>query len=82
MASSVATNPKRLDDYVIRDPQRLGGEPVFKGTRVPVHSLFTYLRKGIALEQFLQDFEGVTREQALAVLDLAESDILARTRQP
>jgi len=72
----------RLCDYVVADPARLGGEPVFKGTRVPVRSLFEHLRDGISLDEFLQDFEGVTREQAQAIVDLAESGLLQQSRQP
>jgi uncharacterized protein (DUF433 family) len=75
----VATNrPKKLDDFVLVDPDCLGGEPVFKGTRVPVRTLFVYLRKGNALEQFLDHFEGVTREQAEGILELAECGILGQ----
>ena len=54
------------------DSERLGGEPVFRGTRVPVRSLFSYLEDGYSLAEFLNDFEGVTKAQAIAVLELAE----------
>jgi uncharacterized protein (DUF433 family) len=57
--------------YVSVNPNRLGGMPVFRGTRVPVKNLFDYLREGDDLDTFLDDFEGVTREQAQAVIDLA-----------
>jgi uncharacterized protein (DUF433 family) len=70
-----------LSDYVVSDPDRLGGEPVFVGTRVPVRSLFVYLRKGLPLEQFLDDFEGVGRDQAEAVLFLAQTGILDNIRR-
>jgi uncharacterized protein (DUF433 family) len=80
MAARAAPNIGSLQDYVVSDPDRLGGEPVFVGTRVPVRSLFVYLRKGLPLEQFLDDFEGVGRSQAEAVLSLAESDILEHIR--
>jgi uncharacterized protein (DUF433 family) len=76
MATIAQNRLKKLDDYILVDTDRLGGEPVFKGTRVPVRTLFVYLRKGIALEQFLDHFEGVTRQQAEAVLELAESGLL------
>ncbi len=52
------------------NPQRLGGVPVFKGTRVPVSYLFEYLSKGKSLETFLDDFDGVPREEALAALKM------------
>jgi uncharacterized protein (DUF433 family) len=62
--------PRRLTEWVEKDPQRLGGEPVFRGTRVPVKSLFDHLSPGDSLEVFLDDFPGVTREQVRAVLDM------------
>jgi uncharacterized protein (DUF433 family) len=69
-----------LDKVVSVDPERLGGEPVFKGTRVPVRSLFDHLKAGDGIEVFLDDFPGVTREQANAVLELAEEELLQRLR--
>ena len=48
--------------------ERLGGEPCFRGTRVPVKNLFDYLEGGDSLDDFLAGFPGVTREQAVAVL--------------
>jgi len=80
MASRTLTKPK-LSKYVLTDPNRLGGEPVFKGTRVPVRSLFVYMRNGRSLEEFLADFEGVGRRHAEAVLHLAEADILGQSRR-
>lgn len=65
-----------LARFVERDPLRLGGVPVFRGTRVPVKSLFDHLRAGDSLEAFLDDFPGVTREQAQAVIDLAGHQLL------
>ena len=52
------------------DPVILGGVPVFVGTRVPVKTLFDYLEAGDALDEFLNDFPSVTREQAVAALEL------------
>jgi uncharacterized protein (DUF433 family) len=51
----------------------LAGTPVFKGTRVPIESLFDHLEGGASLDEFLEDFPSVTREQAAKVLALAES---------
>jgi len=62
---------QRLAECVEKDPAQLGGEPVFRGTRVPVKSLFDHLSAGDSLETFLDDFPGVTREQVRAVLDVA-----------
>ena len=53
------------------DTEKLGGEAVFRGTRVPVQALFDYLKDGFDLATFLDDFRGVTREQAVAVLELS-----------
>jgi len=78
MPNALAFNSRRLKELVVSDPRRLGGEPVFKGTRVPVSSLFVYMRKGRPLEQFLDDFEGVGRKQAEAVLELAEASLFSR----
>ncbi|MCU0426293.1 MAG: DUF433 domain-containing protein [Candidatus Kapabacteria bacterium] len=50
------------------DPDILGGTPVFRGTRVPVESLFDHLADSISLDEFLDDFPTVSREQAVAVL--------------
>lgn len=57
--------------YVSVDADRLGGEPVFRQTRVPVQALFDYLADGYDLATFLDHFRGVTREQAEAVLELS-----------
>ena len=56
---------------VHRDPGILGGTPVFVGTRVPVKNLFDYLEAGDSLDVFLTSFPSVTREQAVAALELA-----------
>lgn len=53
------------------DPETLGGTPVFTGTRVPVESLFDHLEAGVPLEEFLEDFPSVNREQAVALLEAA-----------
>ena len=54
----------------------MSGTPCFYGSRVPVKTLFDCLAAGQTLEEFLEDFEGVTREQAVAVLELAGDDLL------
>jgi uncharacterized protein (DUF433 family) len=56
---------------VHRDPEIMGGTPVFVGTRVPVKTLFDYLEGGDSLEEFLNHFPSVRREQAVAALQLA-----------
>lgn len=59
------------------DPERMSGAPCFAGTRVPIQTLFVHLEAGDALHIFLEDFAGVTREQAVAVLELAHKSLLA-----
>ena len=56
---------------VHRDPDILGGKLVFVGTRVPVKSLFDHLEAGDSLDEFLESFRSVSREQAVAALELA-----------
>ena len=53
------------------DPEILGGTPVFVGTRVPVKSLYDYLEAGDSLDEFLESFPSVSRDQAVAALELA-----------
>jgi uncharacterized protein (DUF433 family) len=54
------------------DPEILGGTPVFRGTRVPIESLFDNLEAGMSLDEFLQDFPSVKKEQALAILEIKQ----------
>ena len=54
-------------------PEILCGTPVFKGTRVPIQSLFDHLKGGVSLDEFLEDFPSVTREQAIQLVALSES---------
>jgi uncharacterized protein (DUF433 family) len=70
----------QFGQVIHRDPDILGGTPVFVGTRVPVQSLFDYLEGGETLDQFLRQFPSVRREQALAALDLARDSLLAGAR--
>ena len=70
-----------VDAIVQVDPQILGGTPVFRGTRVPVKNLLDYLAAGDALDQFLDDFPTVKREQAVAALELAK-DLLTACARP
>lgn len=54
------------------DSEILGGTPVFNGTRVPIKNLFDYLETGETIKTFLEDFEGVTKEQVIKVLEISE----------
>jgi uncharacterized protein (DUF433 family) len=60
---------------VERSPEKVSGAWVFSGTRVPVKALFENLEDGATIDQFLEWFPGVTREQALAVLEFAEASL-------
>ena len=61
---------------VERTPDRVSGAWVFKGTRVPVRALFENLESGATIDQFLQWFPGVTREQIATVLEHAEQSLV------
>jgi|SRR5882724_9232041 len=67
----------RLFGLIWVNPERVSGEPCFYHTRVPIKTLFNCLEAGQTLDEFLDDFEGVTREQALAVLELAAKGLLS-----
>jgi uncharacterized protein (DUF433 family) len=58
------------------NPDRMSGAPCFTGTRVPIKNLFDYLEGGESLDEFLDGFPGVSREQAVAVIELAASGLL------
>ena len=58
------------------DPEILGGTPVFAGTRVPAQALIDYLEGGHPLDEFLDDFPSVSRQQAIAALELARDALL------
>jgi uncharacterized protein (DUF433 family) len=60
------------------DPEILGGTPVFVGTRVPLRNLIDYLEGGYSLDQFLDSFPSVSREQAVAALEAAHEALTAR----
>lgn len=65
------------DEFVTVDPDILGGTPVFKGTRVPVKTLFEYLGNNYSLEEFLECFPSVTRTMACQVLEGSETALLS-----
>lgn len=66
---------------VHRDPDILGGSPVFVGTRVPIKTLFDYLEAGDSLEVFLQEFPSVSHEQAVTALEIAR-EVLVTDAHP
>jgi uncharacterized protein (DUF433 family) len=61
-----------LGQVINIDSEILGGTPVFNGTRVPIKNLFDYLEAGHSIDYFLDDFEGVTRDQVLRVLEVSQ----------
>jgi uncharacterized protein (DUF433 family) len=71
MATITPKKEVEIEHLIWTDPERMSGTPCFYGTRVPVKTLFDYLEGGQSLKTFLDDFEGVSREQADAVLRLA-----------
>jgi uncharacterized protein (DUF433 family) len=66
------------DNVIVKDQDILGGEPVFRGTRVPFQALLDYLEHGKRLQEFLEQFPSVTREEAIAALEEAKSLVFAR----
>jgi uncharacterized protein (DUF433 family) len=62
------------------DPEILGGTPVFVGTRVPFRNLIDYLKRNHSLDEFLDAFPTVSREQAVAALEAAHEAVTARAR--
>ncbi len=63
---------------IIRDQNILGGEPVFRGTRVPFKILIEYLEGGETLDQFLEQYPSVSRELAIAAIEDARSSLLSK----
>ena len=67
-----------MDATITRDPEVMHGTPVFRGTRVPVQTLFDYLESGESLDDFLEGFPTVSRELAIRVLEESKELRLAR----
>ena len=63
---------------IIKDPEILGGEPVFRGTRVPFKILIEYLGGGDTLDQFLEQYPSVTREFAIAAIEEARLSLVSQ----
>ena len=62
------------------DPDILGGTPVFVGTRVPLRNLIDYIEDGYSLDEFLDDFPSVSREQVIAALEAACEALIGDAR--
>ena len=66
-----------IDDLITVDPDILGGTPVFKGTRVPVRTLFEYLENDYSLDEILECFPSLSREMVRKVLERSEQALLS-----
>ena len=77
-AGGVPSAMMDLKDIVHSDPEIVSGTPVFVGTRVPAQALLDYLEGGETIEEFLDDFPSVSREQAIAFIEEAGRALLAR----
>jgi uncharacterized protein (DUF433 family) len=69
----------KSSDLITVDPEILGGSPVFKGTRVPIKTLFEYLEDNHSLEEFLECFPSVSKEMAIRILERSGSTLLGGT---
>jgi uncharacterized protein (DUF433 family) len=69
---------QKQEPAVRSHPEILSGTPVFAGTRVPVRTLLDYLQGGDTLDDFLEDFPGVSRQQAVQFLEQAAEALLTR----
>lgn len=68
----------QTSEFITSSPQILGGTPVFVGTRVPVKNLTDYLEAGDTLDEFLEDFPSVSRQQAIGFLEQAKEALFAQ----
>jgi uncharacterized protein (DUF433 family) len=69
-----------MKNVVIKDENILGGEPVFRGTRVPFKILIDYLEGGDTLDQFLEQYPSVSRELAIAAIEEARSSLVSQLK--
>lgn len=69
-----------MPTVIVKDPNVLGGEPVFRGTRVPFRILMEYLEGGDTLDDFLEQYPTVSRELAVAAMEEARESLVAQLR--
>jgi len=69
-----------LNQLITKDPDVLGGTPVFRGTRVPFQNLLDYLEAGQTIDEFLADFPTVTRQNAVEALEHAKALVINQLR--
>ena len=70
----------QMPGVIIKDPDILGGEPVFRGTRVPFKILIEYLEGGDTLDQFLEQYPSVSRELAIAAIEEARLSLVSQLK--
>ena len=66
----------KAEQIIQSDPEILGGTPVFTGTRVPIRSLFDHLEGGDSIDDFLEGFPSVRRDQVIALLEISQERVL------
>ena len=66
----------KAEELIQTSPEILGGTPVFRGTRVPIRSLFDHLEGGDSIDDFLEGFPSVRREQVVALLEMSQQRVL------
>lgn len=66
----------KAEELIQTDPEILGGTPVFSGTRVPIRSLFDHLEGGDSIDDFLEGFPSVRRDQVIALLEVSQQRVL------
>jgi uncharacterized protein (DUF433 family) len=69
-----------MSGVIMKDPEILSGEPVFRGTRVPFKILIDYLEGGDTLDQFLEQYPSVSRELAIAAIEEARLSLVAQLK--
>jgi len=69
-----------IADLIVKDPDVLGGTPVFRGTRVPFQNLLDYLESGQTIDEFLDDFPTVSRQAAVDALEHAKVLVISQLR--
>jgi uncharacterized protein (DUF433 family) len=76
MAVDIPTTDRPTEELIVRDPDILGGRPVFRGTRVPVDVLFDNLADGLTLAEILEAYPTLDRQDVVSALDLARKRLL------
>lgn len=78
VSEQASTANMQPNGIIVKDPEILGGTPVFQGTRVPFQALLDYLEGGQTLDEFLDDFPTVSKDAAVAALEFAKSLLVSQ----